>query len=79
LTGRNWTPKRATSFKPQPFVTRVIFIATPHRGSYMASNPIVKFGNRFLTLTGGLAKTVVALGKLIETSLRQLAKSWALF
>src|SRR5208283_6203687 len=27
---------RTMFFKPQPFVTRVIFIATPHRGSYMA-------------------------------------------
>ena len=50
---------RAMFFKPQPFVARVIFIATPHRGSYMASNPIVKFGNKFLNLPGGLAKTAV--------------------
>ena len=59
---------RTMFFKPLPFVTRVIFIATPHRGSYMASNPIVKFGNKFLNLPGGLAKTVVALGKLREPS-----------
>jgi pimeloyl-ACP methyl ester carboxylesterase len=60
---------RAMFFKPLPFVTRVIFIATPHRGSYMASNPIVKFGNKFLNLPGSLAKTVVALGKLRERRL----------
>ena len=60
---------RAMFFKPLPFVTRVIFIATPHRGSYMASNFIVKFGNKFINLPGGLAKTVVALGKLRETSM----------
>jgi pimeloyl-ACP methyl ester carboxylesterase len=60
---------RAMFFKPQPFVTRVIFIATPHRGSYMASNPIVKFGNKFLNLPGGLARTAVALGKLNQTSM----------
>src|SRR5208282_747956 len=60
---------RTMFFKPQPFVTRVIFIATPHRGSFLASNPIVKFGNKFLNLPGGLAKTVVALGKLRETSM----------
>lgn len=60
---------RTMFFKPLPFVTRVIFIATPHRGSYMASNPIVKFGNKFINLPGGLAKTVVALGKLRETSM----------
>ena len=60
---------RAMFFKPQPFVTRVIFIATPHRGSYMASNPIVKFGNKFINLPGGLAKTAVAIGKLRENSM----------
>jgi len=60
---------RTVFFKAQPFVTRVIFIATPHQGSYMASNPIVKFGNKFLNLPGGLAKSAVALGKLRETSM----------
>jgi hypothetical protein len=28
--------------KPLPFVTRVVFIATPHRGSYMASFDLVR-------------------------------------
>jgi pimeloyl-ACP methyl ester carboxylesterase len=55
---------RALFVKPLPFVKRVIFIATPHRGSYMASNPIVKFGNKFINLPGGLAKSAVQLGKL---------------
>ncbi len=59
----------AMFFKPQPYVTRVIFIATPHRGSYMASNPIVKFGNKFINLPGSLAKTAIALGNLREASL----------
>ena len=62
---------RTMFFKPLPFVTRVIFIATPHRGSYMASNPIVKFGNKFSNLPGELAMTVVALGKLRETSMME--------
>jgi pimeloyl-ACP methyl ester carboxylesterase len=57
---------RAVFFKPQPFVTRVIFIATPHRGSFLASNPIAKFGNKFINLPGGLAKSAVQLGKLRE-------------
>jgi hypothetical protein len=35
----------------------------------MASNPIVKFGNKFINLPGGLAKSAVALGKLRETSM----------
>jgi pimeloyl-ACP methyl ester carboxylesterase len=60
---------RAMFFKPLPFVNEVIFIATPHRGSYMASNPIVKFGNKFINLPGGLAKTAVQLGKLRESNM----------
>jgi pimeloyl-ACP methyl ester carboxylesterase len=59
---------RAAFFKPQPYVTEVIFIATPHSGSYMASNPIVKFSNKFINLPGSLAKTAVALGNLQEAS-----------
>jgi hypothetical protein len=57
---------RAMFVKPLPFVNEVIFIATPHRGSYMASNPIVKFGNKFTNLPGGLAKSAVQLGKVRE-------------
>jgi hypothetical protein len=60
---------RVMFFKPLPFVNEVIFIATPHRGSYMASNPIVKLGNKFINLPGGLAKSAVQLGKLRESSM----------
>jgi pimeloyl-ACP methyl ester carboxylesterase len=60
---------RALFVKPLPFVTRVIFIATPHRGSFLASNPIAKFGNKFINLPGGLAKSAAQLGKLRERSL----------
>ncbi len=55
---------RAMFFKAQPFVTRVIFIATPHRGSYMAGNYFVKFGNKLINLPGGLAKAAVQAAKL---------------
>src|SRR5260370_4532502 len=59
---------RAMFVKPLPFVTRVIFIATPHRGSYLASNYLVKFGNKFVNLPGGLAKSAVQIAKLREPS-----------
>lgn len=59
---------RALFVKPLPFVKRVIFIATPHRGSYLASNPLAKFLNKFINLPGGLAKTAADLGKLREPS-----------
>jgi pimeloyl-ACP methyl ester carboxylesterase len=60
---------RALFVKPLPFVTRVIFIATPHRGSFLASNPLAKFANKFINLPGGLAKAAVEVGKLREPSL----------
>jgi pimeloyl-ACP methyl ester carboxylesterase len=56
--------RRAIFVKPLPFVKEVVFIATPHRGSYMASNFVVKFANRFLNLPGGLVKAAVQLEKL---------------
>jgi pimeloyl-ACP methyl ester carboxylesterase len=60
---------RALFVEPLPFVKRVIFIATPHRGSFLASNPIAKFANKFINLPGGLAKATAELGKLREPSL----------
>ncbi len=55
---------RAVFVKPLPFVKRVIFIATPHHGSFLASNRIAKFANKFINLPGGLAKAAADLGKL---------------
>jgi hypothetical protein len=40
--------------------------ATPHRGSFRASNPIVKFFNIFINLPGGLTKVAAQIGKLRE-------------
>ena len=57
---------RALFVKPLPFVKRVIFIATPQRGSFLARNRIVKFANKFINLPGGLAKAAVEVGKLRE-------------
>ena len=54
---------RAAFVKPLPFVKRVIFIATPHRGSYLASNPIAKYANKLINLPGGLARAAVEVGK----------------
>lgn len=58
--------RRALFVKPLPFVKEIVFIATPHRGSYMASNFVVKFMNKFLNLPGGLVKMAVQLDKLRE-------------
>jgi len=59
---------RAMFFKPQPYVTRVIFIATPHRGSFLAANYLGKLGNKLINLPGGLAKTAAGLAKVRESS-----------
>ena len=60
--------RRALFVRPLPFVKEVVFIATPHRGSYMASNFVVKFANKFLNLPGGLVKAAVQLDKLRQPS-----------
>jgi pimeloyl-ACP methyl ester carboxylesterase len=60
---------RALFVEPLPFVKRVIFIATPHHGSFLASNPLAKLANKFINLPGGLARGAAELGKLGQPSL----------
>ena len=45
-----------TVFEPLPFVKQVIFISTPHRGSYLASNFVRRFLRRFVALPGALVQ-----------------------
>jgi pimeloyl-ACP methyl ester carboxylesterase len=42
--------RRAVFIKPVPNVRRVVFIATPHRGSYLTEYPVAELVGRFLTL-----------------------------
>ncbi len=56
--------RRAMFVKPLPFIKQVVFISTPHRGSYMASIFIVKLMNKFVNLPGGLVKAAVQLENL---------------
>jgi hypothetical protein len=60
---------RALFVKPLPFVKRVIFIATPHRGSFLAGNPIAKIGNKFLNLPGSITKVGVQLARLRHSNM----------
>lgn len=46
--------ERNVFFSSLPFVTRVVFIATPHRGSYMATSFVRKLAARFMSLPGDL-------------------------
>jgi hypothetical protein len=47
---------RALIIKPLPFVKRVIFVATPHRGSYRALGFLGALGSWFVNLPGRLTK-----------------------
>jgi len=52
---------RALILKPLPFVRRVIFIATPHRGSYQALGVLGRLGSWLVNLPGRFTKLSVAL------------------
>jgi pimeloyl-ACP methyl ester carboxylesterase len=47
--------RRAVFVSPSPFVTEVIFIATPHRGSYLARGVLRDLLHRLVDLSGDLA------------------------
>lgn len=52
-------------FTPRPYVSRVIYLATPHRGSSLALSPIGTFGAYLITLPFHLVKTTFSiLGKI---------------
>ncbi|MGZ8426269.1 MAG: esterase/lipase family protein, partial [Candidatus Binatia bacterium] len=46
----------ALLIKPLPFVRRVVFIATPHRGSYQALGVLGRIGSWLVTLPGRFTK-----------------------
>ncbi|HXJ77382.1 MAG TPA: alpha/beta hydrolase, partial [Candidatus Methylomirabilis sp.] len=48
--------ERVMFFEPLPFVTRVVFIATPHRGSFRASGFVLNLVRRVVTLPVKLGK-----------------------
>jgi pimeloyl-ACP methyl ester carboxylesterase len=48
--------RRYTVFEPLPFVKQVIFISTPHRGSYLATGFVRRFLHRFVALPGALVQ-----------------------
>ena len=54
-------------FKPLPCVARVIFIATPHRGSYQNTHFVQRLLSRFITLPGDLADDLASLLKIKDT------------
>jgi pimeloyl-ACP methyl ester carboxylesterase len=54
-------------FKPLPCVSRVIFIATPHRGSYQNTKFVQRFLTRFMEFPGDLMDASASLLKLKDT------------
>ncbi|WP_448191573.1 esterase/lipase family protein [Azospirillum sp. sgz301742] len=54
---------RALFVKPVPSVKRLIFIATPHGGSYVAGNRISQFVGSLVRLPGNILKGMADIGK----------------
>ena len=50
--------ERTAFFEPLPFVTRVIFVATPHRGSFRVSTLVLGLVRRLVSLPVTLVQTV---------------------
>jgi len=46
--------RRLLFYEPLPFVKRVVFIATPHRGSYLAGGFVRQLGRWLVELPGGV-------------------------
>ena len=61
---------RATTFKTNPRIKRVIFICTPHRGSKMASGGIGELAIKLISLPVDLATTVKS--EVPEATLRRI-------
>jgi len=43
-------------FEPSPYVERAVFVATPHRGSYVAGNVLGKIGSALVSVPKAVAK-----------------------
>jgi pimeloyl-ACP methyl ester carboxylesterase len=61
---------KATTFKANPRIKRVVFICTPHRGSKMASGGIGELAIKLISLPVDLATTVKS--EIPETTLRKM-------
>src|SRR4051794_3795633 len=61
---------RATTFKANPRIKRVVFICTPHRGSKMASGGIGSFAIKLISLPVDLVTTIKS--EIPEETLRKM-------
>jgi pimeloyl-ACP methyl ester carboxylesterase len=60
--------RRLMFFKPLPFVKRVVFIATPHRGSYLSGSLARQLGRRLVRLPQEIASKGSSLVRLTQGS-----------
>ena len=60
--------KRALFFDALPFVTRVVFISTPHRGSFLAENWLGMLARRLVNTPAAMSKLAGEIGHLREQS-----------
>lgn len=60
------TIKQYTVFKPLPFVRRVVFISTPHRGSFLAKKWVRNLARRFVSLPSNIVEQTLSVGKALE-------------
>jgi pimeloyl-ACP methyl ester carboxylesterase len=72
--------QRSFFYEPLPFVKRVVFIATPHRGSYVSGGWIGKFAGKLISLPGTILSPLTEVmaqltGSSSITSLKQVPKS----
>jgi len=65
--------RRSMFVEPLPFVTEVIFICTPHRGSFLTENILGKIGRRLVNLPATLTKASFEMVKLNPTGAAQTA------
>ena len=68
--------RKALFVKPLPFVTEVIFLATPQRGSYLAGPQLVRrLAEYFIRLPGDVVRLGADLARLAPTALRRMPTS----
>jgi len=65
--------RRGMFVEPLPFVSEVIFICTPHRGSFLAENFLGNLARRLVTLPAKLTKVTVDLIKLDPVGAAKMA------
>jgi pimeloyl-ACP methyl ester carboxylesterase len=65
--------RRSIFIEPLPFVTEVVFICTPHRGSFLAENFLGGIARRLVNLPAKLTKMSISLVKLDPAGAAQTA------